>query len=108
MDENNLGKENKNREEKAGEWSIGFIVAFVVAVVYRFSITILDPFFDFIQKISVSLEEVLGFGLPGLISLTIFYFYSRNVSKSIVIGFASILFFIIVFILTLKELPGLP
>lgn len=108
MEKNSLRKEDEIKWTKVYEWAVGLVVAFVVAVAYRFSIGTIEPLFHFISKFLDPLVIALFFGLPGILSCVLFYIYSRNLMRSVVIGILSILIFVIVFILTLTRLPGIP
>ena len=95
--------------ENIKEWVIGFVVAVGIGAVYRFSIEFLGPFYDFVQKIFGSkLDIIVIVGLPGFISFALFHLYYKNIRKALVVGIISIVFFLIIFILTLKEIPGVP
>jgi len=89
-------------------WIKGLGIALVVALIWRF-ISFRGPVADIITSISLSLDSVLlWFVIPGFISLIMVYTNSRSVTKSIVIGFTSVVLFFIVFLLTLTEVPGVP
>lgn len=105
------GKEYKPFNTVAGEddkgWIVGVIIALGVGIVYFVALKTFDSLSKTIGTIAKTLDSILVlFVVPGIISFTIFYVYSRNILRSTIVGILSILIFIILLV-TLTAPPGI-
>jgi high-affinity Fe2+/Pb2+ permease len=89
---------------KSNNLWIGLIIAFIVAIVYNFSLNI-DMFNKFIGDIAEKSDSVfIVFALPGILSFVIFYIFFKDLHKSLIVGIMCAIIFLIVFILTIPEI----
>ena len=96
-------RELKNKDREF-EQIIGIVIALIIAVAYHeVNIYIIPPnSLDFLGDLAIWI--IVGF--PGMITFVIYYIYSKNLSKSIIYGFLSIIVFLILVLLTTTP-PGL-
>lgn len=110
-------EEKQDKKESTFQLIItAFVIILLTLLSFIYSVSILRPFYIWIGTFSDQLELVLGFGLPGLVAMSLFYIINlvqRNIINrkkiliGIIIGIITSILWIIWMILEFTLYPGL-